>query len=584
MDQEENVKTLAEYFDILKRRKHILLISFFSISFLGFVLAMKLPPVYRSVATILIEDQQIPRTMVETTITDFADKRIQLIKQRVMTRDRILSIIQKHKLYLDKREKLVPSELVKLFQEDAAIALIAADVADPQRGAGKATIAFTISFSDKHPGLAQAVANELVSLFLEENTRVRAQRAAKTTEFLNEEADKLKRDIERVESKLAEYKGKYGQSLPDAVPMKLSAIERDHEALRQTENDIRTARDRIAYLSDALVQAREQPTADPARADRPLSKDEQIRSLKSQYIHLSSRYNPNHPDVLRIKRQIQTLDPGFTGDASASDTRAELLRAEAELDLLKEKYSENHPDVVKQRQRVEMLTQKTSEASDQAGELELSEDLKGNALYLSLSSQLRSTQHELDYALKRREELQKTLHELQSHVDRAPAVEKEYGELLRDRQTILNKYAELEAKSREARLAQTLEEEQKGETFALIEPPVAPDKPEKPDRKKIMAFAMGLGLASGLGIAMLLEMMHEVIRGPKALERITGTAPVVVIPYIETPLALQARKRRLRWIGLALTTTCIVLLVATHFLVMPLEMIWANIMHKVTRL
>ena len=121
MEQEENVKTIAEYFEVINRRKNILIISFLIIGLLGSVLAMKLPPVFRSSATILIEDQQIPQSMVATTITDFADKRIQLIKQRVMTRDRILSIIQKHKIYLDKRDKLVPSVLVWNFQEDAEI-------------------------------------------------------------------------------------------------------------------------------------------------------------------------------------------------------------------------------------------------------------------------------------------------------------------------------------------------------------------------------------------------------------------------------------------------------------------------------
>ena len=154
MEQEENLKTITEYLEVINRRKGRLLLTFLTVGFLGFLLAMKLPPVYRSSATILIEDQQIPRSMVETTITDFADKRIELIRQRVMTRDRILSIIQKHKVYLDERDKLVPSELVKRFMEDAEIKMIAADVLDPQRGGNKATIAFTIAFNDRNPVLA----------------------------------------------------------------------------------------------------------------------------------------------------------------------------------------------------------------------------------------------------------------------------------------------------------------------------------------------------------------------------------------------------------------------------------------------
>lgn len=581
MEQEENAKTFAEYLEILNRRKKVLLITFVTVSFLGFVLAMKLPAMYRSSATILIEDQQIPRTMVETTITDFADKRIELIKQRVMTRDRILSIIQKHKLYLDERDKLVPSELVKRFQEDAEIKLIAADIVDPQRGAGKATIAFTISFSDRNPTLAQAVANELVSLFLEENTRVRAQRAAKTTEFLSDEAEKLRKEIEQIETQLATYKAEHGKSLPEMLQTNITAMERATESLRDTDNNIRLTRDRINLLTESLRQAEEDVPA--PQPNKPLSKDEQLRALKSQYLQVSSRYTPNHPDVQRLKTQILNLDPSFTGDVTELDARQELTQAQNALARLTEKYSENHPDVVKQRQRVAALEQKVKDAATQESSPPTSTHPE-SLLFVNLSGQLQSAQHELEHLLKRREELQKTVQELQSAIDQTPLVEKEYLDLLRARQTSLNKYADLEAKHREAKLAQTLEEEQKGETFTLIDPPAEPDKPEKPDRKKIVLMGLGLGVGTGLGLTVLLELLQEVIRGPKALERVIGMQPIVVIPYIETPTDWALRKRRvlLTWVGGAATSLAVI--VFTHFFVMPLDQLWARALIKLARL
>lgn len=579
--EEENVKTIAEYLEVLNRRKGLLLISFLIVGFLGFVVAMKLPPVYRSSATILIEDQQIPRSMVETTITDFADKRIELIKQRVMTRDRILSIIQKHNLYLDQRDKLVPSELVKRFMEDAEIKTIAADVLDPQRGGSKATIAFTIAFSDRNPLLAQAVANELVSLFLDENTRVRAQRAAKTTEFLSAEADKLKTEIDNFETQIMAFKEKHGKSLPEMLQINLSTIERTRETLRQTESDIRNANDRIAYLTDSLRQAEQEiPAAQPGK---PLNKEEQLRVLKSQYIHLSSLYTPKHPDAQRVKRQIQNLEPSFNGEASEPDLSNELSQAENYLVLLKDKYSENHPDVLKQQQRVSKLKQKLSEPAKEES-LSEQETRQESALQISLSSQLRATQHELENLLKLKEDLHKDIQALQTDIGEAPLVEKEYLELLRMRQTSLNKYGELEAKYREAKLAQTLEEEQKGEAFTLIEPPIAPDKPDKPNRKKIIALGLGLGGATGLGLTVLLEILNEVIRGAKALERVTGMPPIIVIPYIETPEDIARRRQRNKLLWLAASMSFVVLVILTHFFVMPLNIIWASAMAKLAKL
>ncbi|MGR8929534.1 MAG: GumC family protein [Gammaproteobacteria bacterium] len=583
--EEENVKSVAEYVEVLNRRKWLLLATFLTVGFLGFVLAMKLPPVYRSSATILIEDQQIPRSMVQTTITDFADKRIELIRQRVMTRDRILSIIEKHKVYLDQRDELVPSELVKRFQEDAEIQLISADVRDPQHGGGKATIAFTISFGDRNPVLAQAVANELVSLFLDENTRVRAQRAAKTTEFLNTEADKLKAEIQAAEAQIMDYKAKYRNSLPEMLQTNLSALDRARESQRQAENDIRHVKDRIVYLTESLQQAEnELPTTEPGR---PLGKAEQLQLLKSQYIQLSSRYTSKHPDALRVKRQIQNLDPSFDGSAPESVVSNELAQAENELATLSDKYSEPHPDVVKQQTKVTKLKEQLLDLANQT-ELVATDashpDYQDSSLKIGLANQLRAAEHELEDLLKLKGELNNDTERLQNQIDQTPLVEKDYLELLRMRQTSLNKYSELEAKYREARLAQTLEEEQKGEAFTLIEPPIAADKPDKPNRKKIIGLGLGAGLGVGLGFTVLLELMHEAIRGAKSLERVTGMPPIVVIPYIETPQDRELHRSRLRliWIGIGLMLIAAIALV--HFFVMPLERIWTIALVKLGRI
>ena len=148
---EENEKTLAEtlktVLDLVKRHKFYLLIPFITVSMISTIIAMKLPMDYLSKGTVLIEQQQIPESMIRTTVTDFADERIRFIQQRVMTRERIFPIIDKYHLYTKEQDRLTPSELAEQFLTDVAVDLIAADVRSSQGGgAGKATIAFTISF------------------------------------------------------------------------------------------------------------------------------------------------------------------------------------------------------------------------------------------------------------------------------------------------------------------------------------------------------------------------------------------------------------------------------------------------------
>jgi len=586
MEQDEHQgKTLAEYFEIIIRRRNVLIVSFLIVGFLGSVLAIKLPPVYRSSATILIEGQQIPQSLVATTITDFADKRIQLIKQRVMTRDRVLSIIQKHKIYLDKRNKLVPSELVAKFQQDAEINMISANVRDPRGGrVSAATIAFSIAFNDRSPVLAQGVANELVSLFLNENTRVRSQQAAKTTDFIETEADKLKVEIEKIETEIMAFKAKSGNSLPEMLQSNLLSLDRSKESLRQADSGIQIAKDRMIYLTDSLIRAEEDDLADQSeQGDKPLSKAAQLRSLKAQYIHFSSLYTPKHPDTLRVKRQIQNMDSSFTGELSGLDASKELKQAEQALALLKDKYSENHPDVVKQQQRVSTLIKELNTKEDQDASSKKERE-QGSALYITLSSQIRSTEHKIEYLYEFKQELQQKIQELQESIDKTPLVEKDYYDLARRRSTSLNKYAEMESKYRAAKLSQTLEEEQKGEKFTLIEPPVAPDKPEKPNRKKIAIMGFALGLGVGLGLVILMELLNGAIRGPKALERVTGIQPIVVIPYIETPLEVMKQSRRFKWILVLSGVMFVVAIIIVHFFVKPLDMIWASAMLKLAKL
>ena len=577
---EENEKTLAEtisgFLSIVKRHKFYLLIPFVTISVISSVIAMKLPLTFSSKGTILIEQQQVPQSMIQTTVTGFADERIRLIQQRVMTRESVLSIIDKYHLYPKEKSKSTPSELTQKFQDDVAVDLIAADV----KGAGainKATIAFTISFKSKQAAMAQSVANELVNLFLAENSRVRTQRATKTTEFLSEEADRINREIQTMESKIAEFKEKNGKSLPELLASNLNAVERVTAELQQTESQTNLLKDRIAYLTAELPRARQtnsiaqQPGV---KAPPGFSKEEQIRALKAEYMQLSSQYNPTHPDVIRVERQIKALDPSFAGMLDTQDVALELEKTRQELDALKEKYGENHPDVVKLKQKARKLEQQSaSNPTDSRSGPEVSSGSDDPA-YINLVGQLKSSQGELEGLLKRQADLQKTLAQLNEVVAQTPQVERGYRELVREREISLEKFAKLKSKVQEAKLAQTLEEEQKGESFTLIEPPALPDKPEKGTRTKFLMIGVFGGLIVGVGMAALAELLDSSVRGQRALLAVTGIPPMIVIPYIKNDddLALERRRTRLVWI-LSLVFLVIAILLV-HFVVMPLDEIW----------
>ena len=589
---EENEKTLTEtinaFLSIVRRHKFYLLIPFVTISIISTFIAMKLPLTFSSKGTILIEQQQVPQTMIQTTVTGFADERIRFIQQRVMTRESVLSIIDKYHLYPKEKAKSTPSELTLKFQDDVAVDMIAADVKSTQGGStNKATIAFTISFKAKEAPMAQSVANELVNLFLAENSRVRTQRATKTTEFLSEEADRINREIQAMESKIAEFKEKNGKSLPELLQSNLSAVERVTAELQQTESQTNLLKDRIAYLTAELPRARQtNPIAQQPGVKAPpgFSKEEQIRALKAEYMQLSSQYNPTHPDVIRVERQIKALDPSFAGSLDQQDVALELEKTWQELDALKEKYGEGHPDVVKLKQKAKKLEeQKASKPADLLPTPDGSASSDDPA-YINLVGQLKSSQSELDSLVKRQADLHKNLDRLNEIVAQTPQVERGYNELVREREASLEKFAKLKSKVQEAKLAQTLEEEQKGESFTLIEPPALPDKPEKGTRTKFFLMGVFGGLIVGVGMAALAELLDSSVRGQRALQAVTGIPPMIVIPYIKNDedLALERRRTKLVWICSLVFLVVVILLV--HFVVMPLDEIWDRLVVYVQKL
>jgi succinoglycan biosynthesis transport protein ExoP len=202
---EDDQRSLADYIAIFRRRKTYIFLPALIVFLLALMVALLLPAKYQSLATILIEEQEVPRDFVRSTITNYADQQIQIINRRLMTVETISGIADKFGLYRDKDGNTMPSTLlVKQFAEDMSMGLVSADVVDPRSGRpAEATIAFTLSFISEDPSMSQKVTNELVTLFLNENLRTRASKASSTAQFLAEETRLLQNELISLEQKLA---------------------------------------------------------------------------------------------------------------------------------------------------------------------------------------------------------------------------------------------------------------------------------------------------------------------------------------------------------------------------------------------
>jgi uncharacterized protein involved in exopolysaccharide biosynthesis len=255
------------YYGILKKRIFYILVPFVLVLVAGSAAAMLWPPTYLSEGKILVESQQIPVDLVKPTVTTASKERIQVIEQRVMTRDNLLAILDKYQMFADQRDSLSRTELLDLMRQNTKIKPLELDQATG-RTDGLTTIALTVGFTDRRPDVATKVANELITLFLNEDARNRTNRAMETTKFLAREVQRLEGDLAAFDAKIADFKRKYVALGP---------------------------------LPDQTLP--------------------QLAVLKAELAQKSGVYSKAHPDVLRLKRQIAAIEQ-MTMPSAATATAA----------------------------------------------------------------------------------------------------------------------------------------------------------------------------------------------------------------------------------------------------------------------
>jgi len=578
---------INDYLDIFKRRVGIMLLVAVAIMTIAVIVAMALPAAYRSTAIILVEEQSIPESFIKSTITTFADERIQIISQRVLTRTTLLQLIEKYDLYPTERARVTNDELLDRMRRDIKFTPINAD-----RGRTRVTIAFNIAYVSESPQKAQRVVNELVSLFLNENVRVRQQRTAETSAFLGEEANRLATQLQEMERKLAEFRARNANALPESSQTNNSLAERNESEILRIDRELRMLEDRRSFLQAQLsiipphLAGREVTTASGERIAGASDPVERLRVLRLQQVSLSGSYSQAHPDMLRISREINALEkevseanPSLSAarlNGGAADNEVAVLRDK--LREARERYSVNHPDVLRLQKSIAALEQSTLSSAPGSSVVAPkvttiaadSSNRPNNPAYLQLLSTLDQMQSETRRLLSSRDEMRKRQLVYIARLESAPNVQREYLDLSRDYDNAIRKYRDIKGKELEAQVAEELEKDRKGERFSLLEPAQLPEKPFSPDRMAIMLIGVALSLGGGVGAGAMREALDFSIKGPRDLARKVALPILAQVPYL--PSAEDAERRRLRlWLMIGAALLAIALMAAgVHLFVTPL--------------
>jgi polysaccharide chain length determinant protein (PEP-CTERM system associated) len=510
---------LEDYLEIVRRNKGWLAGPAFAGLVVAVVVAFLWPDTYVSEATIQVTPPQVPQQLVPSNVSMEISQRISAMASNILSRPTLINIIQTYNLYPRERARLPMEDIIEQMRtRDIRIS----PVARLSTAARDRASVFRISFAYPNRFLAQKVAADLAGRFIEENIRTRSSQSVQTTEFLKDQLQQAKKELDEWENKLAEFRVRNSGRLPDQLDRNLNAIRAFETQLAgindainrlvqerlMLESQIRITRDQIASLS-ATPDAPEAPV----RRERLAEVERQIVALETALVGMRERYRDDHPDVQRLQRQLEGL----------RKNRQALLAQEAPATTEQSEARALRPEQLKALRAAE-------------------------ANIARLQSQIEAKNLEIEAKVKEQQQIQRLIKQYQSYIESSPLVERDYAELTRNRDLARARYEDLSKRAAASEMATDLVARGQGDKLELLEPASLPERPAKPNRLLIIGAGLGVGLMLGVFAVGVREMKDTSLKTLKDVRAYTKLAVLATIPLLENDLVLQ-RKRRLRWLA-----------------------------------
>ncbi len=490
------IAQVTVYWGLLAKHKWPCLIGTLALTLIFTVIIGKLPNVYEATTTILVDPQQVPEKYVSAAVSPDSYARLNTLTQQVLSRSRLQEIIDKYNLYSDRRVPLTSEERVEEMRHDVTI--------EVKQGSGLELSTFSLTYQGEQPVLVAAVANELAASFIHWNIESRAEQVSGTKDFLSSELMVAKRNLERQENALRQFKMSHLGETPDQTTNNLAAMAGLRAALQANLD----AMNRLDEEKILLTHSQAPVAPSPQNLTQRESLEVQKRKLEATIAQLREHYSDRYPDVVRATRRLE-------------ETKAQL---------------------------------NSLPAAPIDPSADASEDKSATAVRLEL----------IDAEMKRleadRDHIQSQIESYQGKVDAAPIREQELVELMRNYDTSKMHYQVLLDKSFNIAMAADLEKNQKAERFRVLDSARIPQKPVKPPRKKLLAASALLALGLSIFCVFVKEELNPMVKTETELRSLLPASVRVwgLIPRIEIASDLH---RARRWAILA-SLTCILLCVA----------------------
>jgi protein tyrosine kinase modulator len=472
---------LADVKRILSRYWWIIPISTVFLGSLGYIATLILPKKYTSETSVLVEQPVVSSDYVKPVVTDDLNMRLASMKEQVLSGPRLQPIIEKFNLYPDQREKTAMDDLVAQLQKAVDVKLL-----EPMPGSGGRPPGFHVGVTFSNPQVAQQICTEITSMFMEQNSQLRMEQSQKTTQFMGKELETAKANLDEQDAKLAQFKRQYLGTLPDEEQTNMSMLTGMTAQLDAATQALNRATQDKALDEAMLSQAETSWTATLGGGPQnPDTMEQQLAALQEQLSLMLVRYTPEHPDVLKLRSQIESLKRRMSGDPA---TKSPVDTAQAKL--------HEPPQLQQLRAKVK--------------------------------------QDDLNIAdlTKRQSRTQEQIQAMQARVQASPVVEEKYKELTRNYQTAEQIYNELLKKQSDSSIAKDLEHEQESEVFRVLDPPSYPSTPSFPKLIVFLGGGSGAGLALAMGILYLLAMLDKAMYSERDVEKCLKLPVLVSVPNL----------------------------------------------------
>jgi polysaccharide biosynthesis transport protein len=489
-------------FAIVRRRAVVAIVGFTTVLAAAVAFAMFLPDLYRASAIVLVE-RPLAESVIRPTVSNELESRLHVIKQEILSRDRLTELVKRFDLYPELRKRASFEDVLNQARQD-----IQWEPNGPEQVSGRAkTVTFTLTYTGDERKTVADVTNAVAAFYVAHNSEMRADEARRATLFLEDQLKSARKQVDEQESRLRNYTLAHQSQLPQSVGATLATINQMMDDLRRNRDDQRSLveqRERLLAVADeaAALSAAAAPSVTPGDEQIPPSKElndlrDRLAKAKETQIEAERKgLTADHPDVKNAREQIASLEKAVK-EQRDRDVAAFKAKEQAEAER---RAATGQPDLPKAMPR----SRRTIKDIDQ----------------------------DLERLKKEETDMRSAVAGLQQRFDSLPAVQQEFMLIQRDYQSAKENYDVLQRRYDEARVAESVEAGHQGENFRILESAIVPEGPSAPNRLRLMIMGLLLALAAGAAAVVAAEQFDTSFHSVDELREFTGIPVLAAIPQI----------------------------------------------------